>query len=312
MVMHLPLAGLQEVLEAAVIEHRGERGGPHLAGLSKVNMVYNDSFPYTVPGLNNDDDDKYPLCKGRPMASSSAGSASGHGRSETSYRCRVTQCSKPVDRTAPKLLQHTAAHILARDLPSGSAMALQMASICGWCGSGESGCKCYLTKGYQKGAFNLAGNCNLMPVKSGGKTTNEGHPYASCNYKTALEYKAESPCTNIPEFCPRCPAGTRAVWRYCMLAHIQLEHCVRDEPPSDDEIEQYAVSWDEFRGILAKEKHDAGKIASDLLAQHGDDPSSVPLLFRKVVVQLQADERAAKEKREDIQVASTLRTLGLQ
>ena len=97
-----------------------------------------------------------------------------------------------------------------------------------------------------------------------------------------------------------------------MLAHIQLEHCVRDEPPSDDEIEQYAVSWDEFRGILAKEKHDAGKIASDLLAQHGDDPSSVPLLFRKVVVQLQADERAAKEKREDIQVASTLRTLGLQ
>jgi hypothetical protein len=48
--------------------------------------------------------------------------------------------------------------------------------------------------------------------------------YANFSYKCAASSTETSPCSNVPVLCPRCPAGSPAIWSYNMEAHHEGEH----------------------------------------------------------------------------------------
>jgi hypothetical protein len=42
--------------------------------------------------------------------------------------------------------------------------------------------------------------------------------------KKAEEFTVRQPCTNHPMFCPHCPRGGPAVWKYNLRTHLQTKH----------------------------------------------------------------------------------------
>ena len=102
-----------------------------------------------------------------------------------------------------KLIEHMAAHILHNKDAQG------LANPCGFCLSTGQICSIYLKKA--KGSDR--GNTIDM--------TRSRCPNL-CQVRLAIAEKASknSPCTNIPLFCPLCPVNHPAVWKYNMYNHI--------------------------------------------------------------------------------------------
>ncbi|KAK0450572.1 uncharacterized protein EV420DRAFT_1705203, partial [Desarmillaria tabescens] len=119
--------------------------------------------------------------------------------------CTYCQPSVPLDKSAPRVLEHIGAHVLFdsnvdNDLePCG--LCLRPSPICTW----------YLRRskgtGYQ-----------VDWKKS--TCTNR----IRFNYNVAAASSNTSPCSNIPIQCQHCPDKSPAVWSYNMVVHIKNKH----------------------------------------------------------------------------------------
>ncbi|KAG9083015.1 hypothetical protein FS749_006369 [Ceratobasidium sp. UAMH 11750] len=95
----------------------------------------------------------------------------------------------------------------------------------------------------------------ILPKKKGSKSSHRqidmkrshGCPnLQKFSYKSAAEYKPNSPCTNVPISCPRCPDDAPCVWKYNLEAHLKRVH------PHTPTIDMHAQLFN-----LSKEEHDS-------------------------------------------------------
>ena len=117
-----------------------------------------------------------------------------------------------------KLLNHNGVHILH------DPTIKILKNLCGLCFH-EGGCIFYLTKkhGLDQTGVKINLRDSVCPRLS------------SFTYKTPPESKPNSPCSNVPIYCPVCPDCAPAVWKYNMQYHMQTMH-----PETTD---HYASLW---------------------------------------------------------------------
>ena len=115
---------------------------------------------------------------------------------------------------------------------------------CGFCGllhSGSTSCVTSLVKGSTKATMNVKSTCPLA--------------YKMC-YKSSEKGSNANPCTNRPVLCPTCSISisdvpNAYVCSYHSLDHIQTSHSTQQV--SVEQINKFAISRDEYMGVLSKE-----------------------------------------------------------
>ena len=111
-----------------------------------------------------------------------------------------------LSRKAKPLLEHMGAHVL-----HDTDMTSQ--EVCGLCLRHSPTCQIFLKKGRGEGrGFTVdqeRSSCiNLVQFR----------------YTSAMQCKANSPCTNVPVICPLCGPKKAAIWRYCLDTHFRERH----------------------------------------------------------------------------------------
>ncbi|KAG9124082.1 hypothetical protein FRC07_012920 [Ceratobasidium sp. 392] len=152
-------------------------------------------------------------------------------------------CSAQLNRTASqRILEHFGGHILFDP-------AVQRSDEpCGLCPrptSDGAQCRIYLLP-KAKGSKNVHQQVDL--------SRSTGCPnMRKFNYGAAAEYKANSPCTNVPIQCPRCPDNAPCVWKYNLEAHLQRAH---PHAPIEAHVRLFTLSQgelDSMQGLWNKQ-----------------------------------------------------------
>ena len=119
-----------------------------------------------------------------------------------------------------------------------------MLFVAGLLHSGSTSCVTSLVKGSTKATMNVKSICPLA--------------YKMC-YKSAEKESNANPCTNRPVLCPTCSISISGVpnayvWSYHLLdlvrLYIQTSHSTQQV--SVEQINKFAISRDEYMGVLSK------------------------------------------------------------
>ena len=153
-------------------------------------------------------------------------------------KCRVSGCNVCIKISAMRL--HVATHILRRHCGTASSLLPSPDEACGFCGLIHSvSCTTSLVKGSTKATMNVKSSCPLAYKMS---------------YRSAEKGSNANPCTNRPIPCPTCSVSdvpNAYVWSYHWLDHMQIAHS--SQQVSAEQINKFAISKDEYVGVLGKE-----------------------------------------------------------
>lgn len=186
-----------------------------------ITVRVSNGFPY------KSSNGSYSLSLGEPAVAAGQQLAAGKKKA-SKVPCKVEGCSESV--SLKDMRQHIGAHVLQGDIGEEGSM------VCGFCGGVCGATTCVAS--FQKGS-----------IKSVIKLKVDNCPYfVELNYASALKCSNNAPCTNIPIKCPQCGL---AVWKYQMLQHMQLQHGGYEI--TDEDVQQFAVSSEEFRGVMSKQ-----------------------------------------------------------
>ena len=135
---------------------------------------------------------------------------------------------------------HVATHILRRQCGTASSLLPSPDEACGFCALIHSvSCTTSLVKGSTKATMNIKSSCPLAYKMS---------------YRSAEKGSNANPCINRPIPCPTCSVSdvpNAYVWSYHWLDHMQIAHS--SQQVSAEQINKFAISKDEYVGVLGKE-----------------------------------------------------------
>ncbi|EJD46305.1 hypothetical protein AURDEDRAFT_124089 [Auricularia subglabra TFB-10046 SS5] len=131
------------------------------------------------------------------------------------------RCSSNVKiESVPNLVNHVAAHILY------DAAVRKTAQYCGFCLNSDGKCQFFLRKkgdSPKNQQLDLERSmCPRLPTQF--------------SYGAASKSKTSSPSSNVPLWCPMCPDGSPAVWKYNMKLHFESSHPLAD-------VQKYKGLW---------------------------------------------------------------------
>ena len=195
------------------------------------------AFPY-----RGDEAKLWPLCNDTPRQQDPLAPGPTCTR-DVLMACRVAGCGKSIKLSGMRL--HVAGHVLQRQCGSANGLVPSGSEACGFCGivcaSRDSAeCKAELNRGSTSTTLKVVSSCPSAHV--------------GMSYGSASKGSATSPCTNRPVPCSICSTSgaTRThVWSYHYLDHMQTAH--PSQQLSADEVEKWALSPEEFRGVLGKD-----------------------------------------------------------
>ena len=195
------------------------------------------TFPY-----RGDEAKPWPLCNDTPRQQDPTATGPASTR-DVVVACRVAGCGKGIKLSGMRL--HVAGHILQRQCGAANGLVPSGSEACGFCGivcanRDSAECKVELNRGSTSSTLKVVSSCPSAHV---------GMSYAS-----ASKGSATSPCTNRPVPCSICSTtgATRThVWSYHYLDHMQTAH--PSQQLSAEEVEKWALSSEEFRGVMGKD-----------------------------------------------------------
>lgn len=118
---------------------------------------------------------------------------------------------------------------------------------CGFCGSLETTCVFRFRSG-KRGAKHI----DLK--KSSGCRVFCREGITSFRYATAAQFLPNSPCSNVPIYCPRCEDTKPLVWKYSLQAHLKRVHGLTEES-----VKQY----EDLYNVSKEEEAKMGKVFDD-------------------------------------------------
>ena len=195
------------------------------------------AFPYC-----GDEAKPWPLCNDTPRQQDPTAPGPASTR-DVMVACREGDCGKSIKLSGMRL--HVAGHILQRQCGAANGLVPSGPEACGFCGivcaSRDSAeCKAELNRGSTNSTLKVVSSCPSAHV--------------GMSYGSASKGSTASPCTNRPVPCSICmtSGATRThVWSYHYLDHMQTT--LPSQQLSADEVEKWALSPEEFRGVMGKD-----------------------------------------------------------
>ncbi|KAI0257783.1 hypothetical protein BC834DRAFT_793882, partial [Gloeopeniophorella convolvens] len=133
------------------------------------------------------------------------------------------------DINGQDVLEHIGSHVLFDPSVDHST------EPCGLCLQSFVVCRVYLKKGRgRNGGLSIHRDRTTCP--------NE----IKFSYNIASKSSASSPCSNVPLYCPICPSGSSAVWRYNLKAHFAHLH---ESVPINTYEDLWTLSETELQGM---------------------------------------------------------------